>query len=593
MRVVRWLHISDLHMREAENAQRQAVLSAMLEDIGRRCSTGEQFDFVVVTGDLAFSGRRSEYKLVAEFLGRLVALMTLSPSRIFCVPGNHDVQREKSKMCFKGAREALESESDVYGFLADVCERNTLLLRQKNYRAFEADFLKGQEREYTEDKLGYVSMVEVDDLCIAIMGLNSSWLSEGGANDEGKLLIGESQAKSAIDIAKGHTPHVVLGLQHHPYDLLRRFDRRPVQHRMENACHFVHCGHLHDPEVKEVVMASGPCITVTAGASFESRVARNTYTIIELDPLAGKTHVAFIEYNPQISAFEYISRKSLNYAIDAPCNCTVAELADAIDLHCKGASGFSYYLASLLLDFSSDVPIVSDGSIVFGNWDSLAGIGDEPLKNVAMKFRGVGRVVKLLHGRKPLDEILEVHGGPIHDFVRTLEILSEKQSVVKNYMKMQNATRHGARATRNSEPLRHTVGLLEELVGIDNWDGARDLAERAIDMSEGASRVRVSRILALCLARSTEESDKVRAVELYQEATESEQAEPGDCAALATLMAELERHEEAKRVIRDGMRRFPKRSKAFVEAGMRVVQVSGDRDFRDWLIRQARGDHGE
>ena len=148
-------------------------------------------------------------------------------------------------------------------------------------------------------------------------------------------------------------------------------------------------------------------------------------------------------------------------------------------------------------------------------------------------------------------------------------------------------------ATGNGEPLRHTVELLEDLVRTDDWHGARNLAERTMDVSEGASRIRVSRILALCLARSTEESDKSRAVELYQQAMESDEAEPGDCGALATLMAELERCEEAKRVIRDGVRKFPKRSEAFVEAGMRIVELSGDRDFRDWLMQQARGNQGE
>ena len=551
------------------------------------------FEFVVVTGDLAFSGKRSEYGLVAEFLEGLADSIGLSPRLIFCVPGNHDVQRERSKMCFRGAREALESESDVYGFLSDVDERDTLLLRQEEYRTFEVNFLKGQEREYADEKLSYVSLVEVDDLRIAIMGLNSSWLSEGGVDDEGKLLIGESQVKSAIDIAKRHTPHVVLGLQHHPYDLLRRFDRRPVQHRMEDACHFVHCGHLHDPEVKEVVVDSGRCITITAGASFESRVARNTYTTVELDPLAGKAEVAFIQYNPQSSAFEYVSTKCLDYAIDGPCKCTVAELADAIDIYCKEASGFSGYLASLLLGFSSDVPMMLGGGIVFGNWDSVEGSGDESLKKAAANFRGVGRVVRLLHGRKPLEEILKTHGDSISEFLSRLKPLAEKQAVVKRYISMQNEARQRMHATGNGEPLRHTVELLEDLVRTDDWHGARNLAERTMDVSEGASRIRVSRILALCLARSTEESDKSRAVELYQQAMESDEAEPGDCGALATLMAELERCEEAKRVIRDGVRRFPKRSEAFVEAGMRIVELSGDRDFRDWLMQQARGNQGE
>ena len=73
MRTVRWLHISDLHMRKAEDAQRQLVLSEMLEDISRRSANGRQVDFVIATGDLAFSGKHLEYEIVASFFGNLVA----------------------------------------------------------------------------------------------------------------------------------------------------------------------------------------------------------------------------------------------------------------------------------------------------------------------------------------------------------------------------------------------------------------------------------------------------------------------------------------------------------------------------------------
>ena len=593
MRTVRWLHISDLHMREAEDAQRQTILSEMLDEISRRSATGVRMDFVVATGDVAFSGKRQEYELVAGFLGDLVASVGISPDKVFCVPGNHDVQRERSKMCFRGARSEIQSEGDVFKFLADVDERKDLLRRQENYRAFEACFLGAQDREYTEDKLGYVSKVEVDDLRIAIIGLDSSWLSEGGASDEGKLLIGESQVKSAIDIVKRYVPHVVLSLQHHPFDLLQRFDRRPVQRRLEEACDFVHCGHLHDPEVTEVVVERGRCITITAGASFESRVFRNTFTTVEFDPLAGKIEVAFIEYNPQTSAYEYESRRKLDHRIDGPCNCTVEELAEAIDSYCNAARTISSYLSSLLLGFSSDLPMASNGAVVFGNWDSIEGVSDAPFRLAAENFRRVGRAVRLLHGCKPLTEILVAHGDPIRSFARKLKALSEEGPVVKDYLETQNEVRVRQRPPGKGDPLRHTVNLLMDLMRTDDWDGARSLAERTIDMSEGAPRVRVARALALCLARSTEKNDKVRAVELYGEVAESEQAEPGDWGALATLMAELHSYDEAKAAVRDGIARFPDQSPAFVEIGMRLVQECNDRDFRDWLIAEDRGHRGE
>ena len=573
-------------MREGEDAQRQAVLSAMLQDIRQRHEAGATVDFVVVSGDLAFSGMQSEYTLVAEFLTELVASVGIPRQRLFCVPGNHDVQRDRGKMCFRGTRAAIQSQGDVYKFLGDDDERRDLLRRQEDYRAFEACFLSEQAKEYTEDTLGYVSKLEVDDLRIAIIGLNSSWLSEGGEGDNGNLLIGERQVDEAISLARGYAPHVVLSLQHHPFNLLQHFDRRPVQRKLERACDLVHCGHLHDPQVKEVVVEGQRCITITAGASFESRGFLNTFTTVEFDPLAGKIEVAFVQYNPQTGAYEYESRETLDHSIDGPCDCTVEELADAIDAYCADARTLSPYLASLLLGFSSDFPIVSSGDVVFGNGQLLEAVADPPFRTAAENFGEIGRAVRLLHGLKPLTEILAAHGDPVRSFARCLNALSEESPRVKDYLTMQGGVRARRRPPGKSEPLRHTMDLLLDLISTDRWNDARKLAERTIEVSEGASRVRVARALALCLARSTETSDKIRAAELYGEVVDSEQGEPGDWGGLATILAELGRCDEAKGVIRDGIRQFPDRSRAFVEIGLRLVQACGDRDFRNWLLQQ-------
>ena len=83
MRVVRWVHVSDLHMRQAENPQRQAVLSAMLEDLRDRLVNEGRLDFVVATGDLAFAGEASEYELVGTFLDELGARPRIRHSATF------------------------------------------------------------------------------------------------------------------------------------------------------------------------------------------------------------------------------------------------------------------------------------------------------------------------------------------------------------------------------------------------------------------------------------------------------------------------------------------------------------------------------
>jgi hypothetical protein len=97
-----------------------------------------------------------------------------------------------------------------------------------------------------------VSRLTVDDVRIAIAGLDSAWLAEGGAADHGNLLIGERQVINAINLAQecDDPPHIIVGMAHHPFHLLREFDRRTVQNRVERACHFFHCGHLHEPEAR-------------------------------------------------------------------------------------------------------------------------------------------------------------------------------------------------------------------------------------------------------------------------------------------------------------------------------------------------------
>lgn len=71
----RLVHISDLHF-AARNADQPAALARSIESIAP--------DVVVVTGDLTRNGRRAEFDMAAEFLGRLSAQKLV-------VPGNHDI----------------------------------------------------------------------------------------------------------------------------------------------------------------------------------------------------------------------------------------------------------------------------------------------------------------------------------------------------------------------------------------------------------------------------------------------------------------------------------------------------------------------
>jgi hypothetical protein len=116
MRPIGWLHISDFHLRVNYAWAQDAVLSAMRDDIIRRRKAGAIFDFVLATGDIAYAGKAPEYKLAVAFFDELAAATAVPREKIFCIPGNHDIDRDRQKMSFAGARLKLQCEND--GFCA-------------------------------------------------------------------------------------------------------------------------------------------------------------------------------------------------------------------------------------------------------------------------------------------------------------------------------------------------------------------------------------------------------------------------------------------------------------------------------------------
>jgi 3',5'-cyclic AMP phosphodiesterase CpdA len=181
MRPICWLHISDIHMRPRDAWSHDVVLKAMCEDITRRKKSGLTPDFILATGDLAFSGNVAEYKSVESFLDAISVASGVPKDRIFCIPGNHDIDRERQKMSFYGARHFAQSQNQIDSLLASREEMDTLIKRQSNYRTFQESYLKGQKREWTEDGLGYVSVASFDNIRLTIVGLDSAWLAEAAS----------------------------------------------------------------------------------------------------------------------------------------------------------------------------------------------------------------------------------------------------------------------------------------------------------------------------------------------------------------------------------------------------------------------------
>lgn len=581
MRPICWLHISDIHMRMSDAWSHDVVLKAMCEDIARRKKGGLALDFILATGDLAFSGNAAEYKLVESFFDAISTASGLPKDRIFCIPGNHDIDRERQKMSFYGARHFAQSQNQIDSLLASREEMETLIKRQGNYRMFQESYLKGQIRERTEDGLGYVSVASFDNIRLAIVGLDSAWLAEGGIDDHGKLLIGERQVINALAIATKSDPHIVISASHHPFQILQDFDRRPVQSRIERSCHFFHCGHLHEPEARPAGLTPSGCLSLSAGAAFETRQSKNTYSIIQLDLMHGQRSTTTVHYQPSQGTFGAEATESFPIEIAPAGTCGIDELAKAITTYRTSLSAIAHYLAALLLDQKTELPVRGASGYAFG---SMAVVRDQPdgsLKRATTQFMALRNVLRVHYKRLSLADILNQFGDALVQYGTELEGASKADGELKARLGALDQDARSIAATTPASGFSHTLALLQEIAHEQDWAGLREQAARHISAGDDELSKKAMRFLALALSHSSEGTDKEQAISLYQKVVAGEHAEPSDYAVLAALCSDSGRHDEAKKLVLTALEKYPEQSAAFSEIGQKIVEATGDRDLRN------------
>jgi hypothetical protein len=140
-------------------------------------------------------------------------------------------------------------------------------------------------------------------------------------------------------------------------------------------------------------------------------------------------------------------------------------------------------------------------------------------------------------------------------------------------------------AVEPQRPFSYTVSLFDQLAADQEWTLLREQAERHATSSDRVIAIPARRMLAFSLAQSDEAVDRGRAVEIYGSLVAEGAAEPRDQGNLATLLIGAERFDEAKATLLDGLGRYPEdASDYFVSIGLRLVEATGDRAFRETLV---------
>lgn len=576
-------------MRERDAWSQDQVLNAMCERVKELCAENVSVDFALVTGDIAFSGKPDEYNLARDFFNALSQAAKIQKKRIYCVPGNHDIDRSRQESCFEDVRSKLDSQQLVDEMLEPDDNLHELLKREENYRRFQDEYFENQERKSTSDGLAYVSHLKIGDIILAIVGLDSAWLAKGGPEDHCNLLIGERQAINAMNLAQDvdDPPHVVITMAHHPCHLLQEFDRRVVQKRIERTSQFFHYGHLHHPEARAVVHGSDTCFTLSAGPAFEARESTNSFSVIKMDILDAKCRVTTMYSDSIRGAFSAEAFDDFEIKIIPKGMPDVDELAREIYAHWGDLFQYAYYLAALLLDLKAEFLIPAQNGYTFGALASMKTSRKCPIEEGALKFMSFQNVLRALYGRIPLQKILTRYGEMVSSYGLRLHELCKEDNALKRQLAGKEIEAKSLSDVGPEEIFAHRVKLLENVAETRDWPELCGCALRFVASPDTRLAIHARRMLALGFAHGSE-TEKKRAISIYQTLSDQPHALAADLGNLAGLLLECDDPDGAKGVVTRGFACFPGQVDYFRGLGHRIAGATGDENFRSLMLEEAR-----
>ena len=294
--IITWLHISDLHFKTEKLWNSEVVLQHLIDDVENRKEIApslEKLDFIFVTGDIAFSGKKEQYQRAMEFLKKLKQVTGVRKDRTFVVPGNHDVDRAMvSPLASRNSLVNRDLVSEIYHHHES---RLTFLSRFDNYfDSFILHYLK--HLRYGNGDLFYIARRKIQDFHIDVLGLNSAWTS---FQDEeyGKLILGDPQVRAALNHKYRRKNSITIALLHHPLEWLIEFDREDCEPQLYSNCDFILHGHLHRTGITTLHSPGRDAMILGAGACYMGRNTPNAYNYVEFNPETRKGVVYLREYS--------------------------------------------------------------------------------------------------------------------------------------------------------------------------------------------------------------------------------------------------------------------------------------------------------
>jgi len=224
------IHISDIHFRTHDEPMLEQArsMAAAVKGTSIQMAT----PIIVVSGDLAYSGKTSEYKKAEQFL--TVLSSELDGADVIVVPGNHDCDFAKDDATRRALVDSVVAGGEV--------DESVVLNCTATQNAF-FDFLATRWPEAIRapmDRLAYVIEIVRAGRTFRFTCYNTAWISK--KHEQQQISVPEVVFKSDNDRAD-----VECAVTHHPNGWLRADNARRFRNHLESTADIVFTGHEHAP----------------------------------------------------------------------------------------------------------------------------------------------------------------------------------------------------------------------------------------------------------------------------------------------------------------------------------------------------------
>jgi hypothetical protein len=198
-------HLTDIHFTEKTDLTKkiEPLARAIISELGR-----DTHLFFVISGDIAFSGRKVEYDNASKFFSILKTLINAEkPSikiNLIIVPGNHDCNFDYNSQ----VRINTIANINYQTFGTDMSVRDIALVTQKDFWEFYSKY-----NEVPIDKLYYKLSFKLTKIIVNFHCLNTAWMSKLD-EEVGSIFFPVNLYK---DIEKEENS-LNFGVWHHPYN---------------------------------------------------------------------------------------------------------------------------------------------------------------------------------------------------------------------------------------------------------------------------------------------------------------------------------------------------------------------------------------